>query len=42
VADYKVDTMTGGRYLALRFTVPQQADFEIAGYDVDVGPGGNR
>lgn len=39
---YKVDTITGGRYLAIRFTVPTAVDFEIAGFDCDVSEGGRR
>lgn len=42
VADYKVDTITGGRYLAVRFTVNVPSDFEIAGFDCDVSEGGRR
>lgn len=40
--DYKVDFRTGGRYLALRFTVNSPADWELAGYDIDVSDGGRR
>lgn len=36
VTQYKVDLMKGGRYLALRFTIDQAADFEINGFDLDV------
>jgi hypothetical protein len=39
---YKVDTITGGRYLAIRFTVPTPVDFAIAGFDCDVSDGGRR
>lgn len=39
---YKVDTITGGRYLAIQFTVPTAVDFEIAGFDCDVSDGGKR
>lgn len=39
---YKVDTITGGRYLALQFTVPTAVDFEIAGFDCDISDGGRR
>jgi hypothetical protein len=39
---YKVDTITGGRYLAIRFTVPTAVDFEVAGFDCDVSDGGRR
>lgn len=39
---YKVDTITGGRYLAIRFLIPTPADFEIAGFDADVSDGGRR
>lgn len=42
VAQYKVDTITGGRYLALEFTVPTAVDFEIAGFDCDISDGGHR
>jgi hypothetical protein len=42
VAQYKVDTITGGRYLALQFTVPTAVDFEIAGFDCDISDGGHR
>jgi hypothetical protein len=41
-ADYKVDTITGGRYLAIRFTVSAPSDFEVAGFDCDVSDGGKR
>jgi hypothetical protein len=39
---YKVDGITGGRYLALKFSITQAADFEIAGYDLDITSGGRR
>jgi hypothetical protein len=39
---YKVDVMKGGRYLSIRFTVNGIADFEVAGYDIDVSPNGKR
>lgn len=39
---YKVDTRTGGRYLALRVRVPQIVDFEVTGFDVEVLGGGDR
>jgi hypothetical protein len=39
---YKVDVMKGGRYLSIRFTVNGTADFEVAGYDIDVVPNGAR
>lgn len=39
---YKCDTITGGRYLALQFTVPTPVDFEIAGFDCDISDGGRR
>lgn len=39
---YKVDVMTGGRYLAIRFTVNTTADFEVAGFDLDVVDNGHR
>jgi hypothetical protein len=42
VTQYKVDVTKGGRYLALRFTVTQPCDFEIAGFDADIYQGGNR
>jgi hypothetical protein len=42
VTQYKCDTITGGRYLALQFTVPTPVDFEIAGFDCDISDGGRR
>lgn len=42
ITDYKVDGIKGGRYLALRFTVTSPADFEVAGYDLDVTNNGRR
>jgi hypothetical protein len=39
---YKIDGIKGGRYLALRFTVSGPADFEVAGFDLDVTNGGRR
>lgn len=42
VADYKMDLIMGGRYLAVRFTVSGPQDFEVSGYDVDVTSGGRR
>lgn len=42
VSQYKVDVIKGGRYLALRFTVPSLDDFEVAGYDLDITNSGRR
>ena len=42
INQYKVDVMKGGRYLSIRFTVDGIADFEVAGYDIDVVPNGKR
>lgn len=42
ITQYKIDTITGGRYLAIRFLIPTPADFEIAGFDADVSDGGRR
>jgi hypothetical protein len=39
---YKVDVMKGGRYIAMRFTVNGAADFEVAGFDLDVVSSGRR
>jgi hypothetical protein len=39
---YKIDTVTGGRYLAVRITMTQPADFDVAGWDCDVVEGGRR
>jgi len=39
---YKVDGRTGGRYLAIRFTVNTLDDFEVAGFDLDVTDNGHR
>lgn len=39
---YKVDLKKGGRYLAITFTVPSIADFEVVGFDLDVVPNGSR
>lgn len=39
---YKVDTITGGRYLGIRFTASAPADFAIAGYDMEITDGGKR
>jgi hypothetical protein len=39
---YKVDVITGGRYLSIRFTVDGEDDFEVAGYDLDVVDNGHR
>jgi hypothetical protein len=41
-ADYKVDTLTGGRYLAIRFSVSAPSDYEVAGFDCEVTDGGRR
>ena len=37
---YKVDTIGGGRYLAIRYDFPTSADGELASYDLDVVPNG--
>lgn len=42
VTQYKVDVITGGRYLALKFTVNTMDDFEVAGFDLDVSDNGHR
>jgi hypothetical protein len=39
---YKVDTITGGRYLAVRFSTATLVDFAIVGFDCDVSDGGHR
>lgn len=39
---YKVDVMNGGRYLAIRFLIPGVADFDVAGFDLDIVNGGSR
>jgi hypothetical protein len=39
---YKVDGIIAGRYLAIRFTVNGAADFEVAGFDLDVSNNGRR
>jgi hypothetical protein len=39
---YKVDVNTGGRYLAIKFTVNTLNDFEIAGFDLDIADNGHR
>lgn len=40
--DYKIDVRNSGRYLALRFFVDEPADFEVSGFDADIGPAGRR
>lgn len=40
--DYKVDTRVGGRYLAIRVTLPEPSDFALSGFDLDVVSGGRR
>jgi hypothetical protein len=40
--DYCVDTMTQGRYLAIRFTFRPMADTEVSGFDIDVIKNGSR
>lgn len=40
--DYKIDFRTGARYLAIRFQALKAADFEVAGYDLDILNGGKR
>lgn len=39
---YKVDYQRGGRYLAIRFTVDAPVDFEVNGFDLEIGNGGRR
>ena len=39
---YKVDIRKGGRYLAIRFSQPALADFEVSGFDADVVSAGVR
>jgi hypothetical protein len=40
--EYKLDFMIAGRYLAVRFTQPAQADFQFAQYDLAVSIAGHR
>jgi hypothetical protein len=40
--DYKVDVREGGRYLAVQFSIPDNTDFEVAGFDLDVFSAGSR
>lgn len=42
VTQYKVDVMKGGRYLGIRFLIGSPVDFEINGFDIDVGTAGRR
>ncbi len=39
---YKIDTRSSGRYIAVRFFVDKPADFEISGFDADIVSGGRR
>jgi hypothetical protein len=38
----KVDFKKGGRYLAVRYTKPDQKDFELTGHDLDIAVTGRR
>lgn len=40
--DYRVDFNRGGRYLGIRMESDDPVDFEFAGLDVDIRPGGRR
>lgn len=42
VTQYKVDTITGGRYLGIRFSTVSLVDFAVNGFDCDVSEGGHR
>lgn len=39
---YKIDASKGGRFLAFNFSMPFPADFEFAGFDLDIVPVGTR
>lgn len=40
--DYKVDYRGGGRYLAFYMAETNPADFEVSGFDADIGTAGSR
>jgi hypothetical protein len=42
VTQYKIDVIKGGRYLGVRFLINAPVDFEINGFDLDVGSAGKR
>lgn len=39
---YKIDTRVGGRFMAVRFTMPTSNDFSLSGHDVDLILTGRR
>lgn len=42
VSQYKVDMLSGGRYLSIRFTMTALDDFDLTGFDAEVSPNGSR
>lgn len=40
--DHKIDSRAAGRYLSYRVTIPDNKDFEISGFDLEVTPTGRR
>lgn len=40
--DYKVDTRVSGRYLSYKIATPQEKDFSLSGFDLDVVVTGRR
>lgn len=42
VTQYKLDMVKGGRYLGVRFLISGPVDFEINGFDLDIGSAGRR
>jgi hypothetical protein len=42
VTQYKIDTKSGGRFLAYRFTMSTANDFSVSGFDAEVKANGHR
>ena len=40
--DHKIDSRAAGRYLSYRVTIPDNKDFEISGFDLEVTATGRR
>ena len=40
--DHKIDSRAAGRYLSYKVTIPDNKDFEISGFDLEVVPTGRR